>query len=159
MLYEPKMPLVAQPPLEIERKWLVSLDRLPELPGVGTEISQGYFDIYRVRDAGGYRYVTIKSGCGLVRTEIEVHLTDADFQKLWALVEAMLTKTRYVIPCGDYDAELDVYHDSLTGLVTVEVEFPSVEEAESFQAPSWFGEDVTLDERYTNYSLAWEGLP
>ena len=35
-----------------------------------------------------------------------------------------------------------------------EVEFPSIEEAESFAAPEWFGEDVTYDGRYHNSAMS-----
>ena len=56
-------------------------------------------------------------------------------------------------------AELDVYHGELTGLVTVEVEFSSLEEAESFSPPAWFGEDITEDKRYKNKNLARNGRP
>jgi len=36
----------------------------------------------------------------------------------------------------------------------VEVEFPSEEEAEAFEAPDWFGQDVSLDVRFKNAALA-----
>ena len=35
-----------------------------------------------------------------------------------------------------------------------EVEFPSIEEAESFAAPEWFGEDVTYGGRYHNSAMS-----
>ena len=41
----------------------------------------------------------------------------------------------------------------------VEVEFESLEEAESFTPPEWFGKDVSEDNRYKNSSLYIKGLP
>ena len=60
-----------------------------------------------------------------------------------------LTKTRYVIE--DIRAELDIYPSDL---VIVEVEFASLEEAEAFTPPSWFGEEVTGNKQYSNAQLA-----
>ena len=51
-------------------------------------------------------------------------------------------------------AELDVFHKDLEGIVIVEVEFESVEDAQGFEAPDWFGEDVTMDGKYHNSFLS-----
>jgi CYTH domain-containing protein len=40
----------------------------------------------------------------------------------------------------------------------VEVEFASVDEANAFIAPDWFGEDVTEDGRYHNSYMSRHGL-
>ncbi|CBK73647.1 hypothetical protein CIY_07540 [Butyrivibrio fibrisolvens 16/4] len=34
-----------------------------------------------------------------------------------------------------------------------EVEFPTIEEANSFVPPEWFGEDVTNDKNYHNSNM------
>lgn len=49
---------------------------------------------------------------------------------------------------------MDIYNDDLDGLVTVETEFSSEEQAEAFVKPSWFGDDITEDKRYKNKNLA-----
>jgi CYTH domain-containing protein len=54
---------------------------------------------------------------------------------------------------------LDVFDEKLAGLVYAEVEFTSEEEMTAYEAPAWFGDDVTEDGRYTNASLARHGLP
>ncbi len=48
------------------------------------------------------------------------------------------------------------YEVSLTleGITLAEVEFTSVEEANAFLAPDWFGEDVTYDSRYHNSEMS-----
>jgi hypothetical protein len=51
-------------------------------------------------------------------------------------------------------AELDVYEGYHAGKVTVEVEFGSVEEAEAFQKPDWFGLELTNDKKWSNRSMA-----
>ena len=52
--------------------------------------------------------------------------------------------------------ELDVFSGPLAPLMLVEVEFPSVEMAEAFVPPAWFGAEVTEDERYRNRALVAE---
>ena len=38
--------------------------------------------------------------------------------------------------------------------MNIEVEFDSLEQANGFDIPSWFGEDITKDIRYTNAYLS-----
>ena len=67
----------------------------------------------------------------------------------------LVSKTRYRIPLADgLTAELDLFHGVHDGLRIVEVEFPSVEAADRFKPPVWFGEDVSADPRYRNSYLA-----
>ncbi len=56
-------------------------------------------------------------------------------------------------------AEVDVYRGPLAGLVTVEVEFDDLNSASMFSPPFWFGNELTGDSRYSNQSLAVDGLP
>jgi CYTH domain-containing protein len=55
--------------------------------------------------------------------------------------------------------DLDRYHGTLAGLVTVEVEFPDVASAESFAPPAWFGTEVTGRPEWSNAALARSGRP
>jgi CYTH domain-containing protein len=68
-------------------------------------------------------------------------------------------KTRYEAPVRGHTAEIDRYRGALAGLVTVEVEFESLEAAAAFEPPGWFGQEVTGDDRYANRRLAVDGLP
>jgi len=88
-------------------------------------------------------------------------MSEAQFEALWPLTEGRrIEKTRYEISAGQrLMIELDVYGGGLEGLVVAEVEFPTRAEAEAFDAPPWFGPDVTDDERYKNQRLATAGLP
>ena len=43
--------------------------------------------------------------------------------------------------------------------MTTEVEFSSMEAAEKFVAPAWFGRDVSEGKAYKNTSLSLYGIP
>lgn len=127
---------------------------LPEgIPG-GVEI--------RVRRKGeDHRFVTIKHGQGLRRTEVELPLSAEDFEALWPLTEGRrIEKVRYRLPTGGVETiELDVYHGALAGLFTAEVEFESEEASRVYESPAYFGREVTDEPAYRNASLARHGLP
>ena len=150
---------------EIERKFL--LDRVPAGLGDGLAIEQGYVAIgedgneVRVRRHGGELTLTIKSGPANVRVEEELSLDERRFGALWALTEGRrIEKTRHRVELGDgLVAEIDVYHGVHDGLLVAEIEFPSQEASERFEAPEWLGREVTGDRRYANQSLAVDGLP
>ena len=50
-----------------------------------------------------------------------------------------------------------MYDGAQEGLVTAEIEFPSLEASEGFAPPQWIGREVTGDARYANQSLALAG--
>ncbi|HHX60577.1 MAG TPA: CYTH domain-containing protein [Epulopiscium sp.] len=149
--------------MEIERKFLVN--SLPELEKYkGKLVKQGYIStdpVIRIRKMSDLYTLTVKSKGHLIRREFELDLTLEQFDDLWKKVHNVyVSKTRYFIPLDPtHVAELDIYYENLEGLVTVEVEFDSMKDAESFIAPDWFGEDVTHDSRYKNNHLAIYGLP
>lgn len=150
--------------MEVERKFLV--DENPAVAEAsGVEILQGYLAVgggaeVRLRSKAGRGFLTVKRGSGLQRSEYEVGLDTAQFESLWpATAGRRVEKTRYELPVGDLTAELDHYHGELEGLLTVEVEFASVATAGDFDPPSWFGCEVTDDERYKNNRLALDGIP
>jgi CYTH domain-containing protein/CHAD domain-containing protein len=151
---------------EIERKFLLS-----ELPSrlagrAGEPISQGYLTNgegaeIRLRRAGPRTLLTVKTGAGEVRDEVEVQVDEGLFESLWPLTEGRrVEKTRLREPLGDgLEAEVDVYEGSLSGLVVAEVEFGSVEDCREFAPPSWLGTEVSGDPRYANRALATGGAP
>ena len=53
----------------------------------------------------------------------------------------------------------DRYEGALEGLVTVEVEFPTEEEAARFEPPGWFGRELTGEPGWSNAALARHGRP
>ncbi|MGW7824507.1 CYTH domain-containing protein [Streptomyces puniciscabiei] len=153
-------------PLEIERKFL--LNGAPVPPVVATEpIEQGYVAVtedgteVRLRRIAGQCVLGIKRGNGgLCRVEVELPLTEEQFTELWpATAGARLVKTRHSVPVHDTLAYVDVYAQELSGLRTVEVEFPSEETARAFVPPDWFGPEITGAKEYRNRRLAAEGIP
>ncbi len=157
--------------MEIERKFLVkslpnNLDTYPH-----KQISQGYISnidpTIRIRQLDNRYILTIKSVSNvpeekqyLINNEVEFDISKEKFDNLSTKTEDIFVeKTRYYISLGDYTAELDLYKNSLSPLITVEVEFDSEEKALNFQPPEWFGLDVTEDIRYKNFHLSTFGLP
>lgn len=151
--------------VEIERKFLV--DRPPAGLDEGERIEQGYLVIgddgveVRIRRRGADTTLTVKSGPGMLRTEEELTIDERRFESLWPLTgERRVAKTRHLIPLASgLTAELDVYSGAHEGLLTVEIEFPSVEASEAFAPPEWLGRDVTGDGRFANQTLALDGRP
>ncbi len=152
--------------IEIERKFLVA--RLPPSLAnlTGAVIRQGYLIAaeggveLRIRQKQARFFQTIKAGEGLSRTEIEIELSQDQFQQLWPHTQGRrVSKTRYTLPVGNHTAELDRFDGDLAGLVLVEVEFPTVDASRQFSPPPWFGADVTEDRRYKNKQLAVFGIP
>lgn len=150
---------------EIERKFLVREDWSPPRDAESKQIRQGYLTDssssteVRMRAHGDRKLMTVKrdrSAVGTrVRDEVEFPVPDDVFDDLWRLTEGQrVAKVRYSVPVGDHVASVDVYQDRTDGLRVVEVEFEDEDAAAAFQAPSWFGPDVTGDPRYANRLLA-----
>ena len=151
--------------MEIERKYLVK-----EIPNnlnnfESAAISQSYISTdptIRLRKSNDDYILTMKGKGNIAREEYELKITKEQYEKLLLKTEDyIICKTRYFIPIkSGLVAELDIFHERLNGLVTVEVEFASLEEPENFVAPSWFGEDVSKDKKYKNSFLSklekWE---
>lgn len=142
--------------MEIERKFLVK--ELPSLIDIPfKKITQVYVSSpkIRVRRLGDKYIATKKSQGTMVREEIEWEITESEWQKYYEENKNMcVEKTRYYIPLGEYIAELDIYEGKNKGLLTVEVEFPTYEQAIKFTPPSWFGKDITEKVEYQNKNLA-----
>lgn len=147
---------------EIEKKYLVEF--LPDLSNFNScQVSQGYLSFdpeVRIRMMNDECFLTRKGDGALSRDEDEESITLEVFKILYDLVQGnLIDKTRVFIPIEEgYTAELDIYHGELDGLLTVEVEFPSEEEAEKFIPPIWFGNDITNDKRFKNKKLARESI-
>jgi len=145
--------------LEIERKWLIPAP--PELnPSSRKAIIQGYLHIadkyskIRLRQKGDLYFMTIKGPGELARAEFEIELNKTQFETLWpATLGHRLEKDRYEIYYNQYTIELDLFKNQLAGLIIAEVEFASIDQANSFIAPNWFGTEVTHDSRYKNRNL------
>ena len=142
---------------EIERKFIIK--EMPDLNAYTYKcLEQGYLSInpvVRVRKEDDTYYLTYKGKGFLEREEYNLPLNKESYEHLIAKADGkLIKKKRYLIPYEKYTIELDFFEGELAGLVIAEVEFETVEEANSFNPPSWFGEDVTGNKNYTNASLA-----
>ena len=145
--------------MEIERKYLI--DKIPfSLEGFCCRrIEQGYLctePVVRIRRDDDTYYLTYKSKGLMVREEYNLPLTREAYEHLKTKTDGrIISKLRYMIPlAGSLTAELDLFQDDLAPLMLAEVEFDTVEEAEHFFPPEWFGEDVTSSSKYHNSTLS-----
>lgn len=148
--------------MEIERKFLIKtlpkhLERYEK-----KQITQGYLctnPVVRIRQSNDAYFLTYKGRGKMVREEHEFPLDAKAFGHMCSKIDGILIeKTRYLIPLEDgHMAELDIFQGKLAPLQLVEVEFSSVEEADCFLPPDWFGEEVTHAEKYHNSNLACGG--
>jgi CYTH domain-containing protein len=151
------------PPMEIERKFLLSA--LP--PAVAgreaQEIEQGWLPgmrlverLRRVRSNGGETwYRTVKLGAGLRRIEVEEKTEPDLFEALWPLTEGRrVRKRRHPVPDAELVWEIDEFLDR--DLVLAEIELPARDAG--VQLPDWLRpyvvREVTDDAAYVNRNLA-----
>lgn len=145
--------------MEIERKFVPKY--LPEnLSSFKQQkIEQAYLNtapVVRIRKQDEEYFLTYKGGGMMAREEYNLPLNKSGYLHLLEKADGnIITKTRYLIPIdNNLTAELDVFEGKFDGMLLVEVEFESVEQAESFTPPEWFGADVTYDKRYHNSYLS-----
>lgn len=102
-------------------------------------------------------YIFCYKGRGrLSREEYNLPLTKEAYETLVRKTEGrVIRKRRYAIPYGSYTVELDIFQGELEGLCYAEVEFPSEEEALSFQPLDWFSEELTGENGYSNAELSF----
>ena len=103
-------------------------------------------------------FMAIKSSGDMIREEIEFEIPRKKYLELIhskMIKGKIIEKTRYKIREEDDSiVEIDVFEKELHGLILIEVEFDSEEEANKFEKPYWFGTEVTNDKKYKNKNLA-----
>ena len=149
--------------MEIERKFLVKKipDNLDTYERI--DMTQGYLNtapVVRVRKENDDYVLTYKGSGLLSHSEYNLPLNKEAFDHLLKKCDGIIiSKSRYKIPLkNNLTAELDIFKGDLDSLKLVEVEFDSVEEADNFTPPEWFGENVTTDGRYHNSYISKYGL-
>lgn len=150
--------------MEIERKY--KINNLQDLPPNYRSfpchaIEQAYLctdPVVRVRREDDSYYLTYKGKGLLAREEYNLPLTRESYGHLLKKADGLiLTKVRWLLPVEgrtDLTIELDVFSGCYEGLILAEVEFPTIEDADSFTPPDWFGEDVTFSGLYQNSRLS-----
>jgi CYTH domain-containing protein len=145
--------------IEIERKFLVLSDKLPELKD-GIPIKQGYISTtdginVRVRLAGDKAFLCVKSPArNISRAEYEYEIPPRDGQEMLESVCSLqlVEKHRYHLHHEGLLWEVDIFSGANQGLILAEIELTS--EDQSINTPHWIGEEVTLNSRYSNSQLA-----
>ena len=143
--------------MEIERKFLIARENLPE----DIEkypyhiIEQGYLcvnPVVRVRRQDEDFILTYKGKGMMMREEYNLPLQAEGYYHLLGKADGKtIRKKRYLIPLdGTHTIELDEFEGDYEGLLMAEVEFTSEEDANRFEKPAWFGEEVTYDRKYHN---------
>ena len=132
--------------MEIERKYLVSgiPDNIDSYPC--RFIEQGYLNtapVVRVRRDNDNYYLTYKGGGMMAREEYNLPLNKEAYEHLIKKADG-----------NGYTIELDIFEGLFTGTILAEVEFPTIEAANSYTAPSWFIDDVTNDPAYHNSNMS-----
>jgi CYTH domain-containing protein len=139
--------------MEIERKFLVKHKPKNWFAYPSDKIVQHYLSLepeLRIRKINYHEHIlTIKSSGDMVRKEVEFKISEDKFNELATMSIGHIKKIRYYID----KFEFDIYCN-IEGLMTVEIEFDSEEDANRFVKPNWFGEEVTSDESYKNKNLA-----
>lgn len=159
---------------EIERRFLLPpckakrlLKRL-NLPYDKFPLTQFYLPSdegsLRYRKVGKHYIRTFKKGEGMVRTEIEEEVSEAEFRNAYSKhVGVPVKKVRYRFRLKGRLYELDEFKGPLKGLVMMEAEFDDPDEAERFALPGTLKtlvlDEVTPNRDFTNYALAIRGLP
>ncbi len=150
------------PHQEIERKFLVIPEKLPNPLPKGEDFVQAYLGLsptVRVRIVDYEKaFMTVKGGGLVSREEIEFEVPLEDARAMVALSPyKKIRKTRHKILFAGCVWEVDVYHGELDGLLTAEVEMES--EDQEVQLPEFVGLEVTENPRYKNSALAQFGKP
>ncbi len=148
-------------PLEIERKYLVKSDewRMELTEADSSFIQQAYLStdpdrVVRVRTRDNKAFITIKSrSIGLTRSEYEYPIPLSEGSELLKLsATSVIEKRRYIIKNGGKTWEVDEFLGKHSGLVMAEIELNS--ESESFSLPTWVGQEVSNDPKFSNLQLA-----
>lgn len=153
--------------LEIERKFLVDLEKLLEwdkyglIPGIGRNLRQGYINdglkTVRIRtecaEDENKGYITIKGpkfGTTCFEAEYEI-----DFDEANTIIDTLnlpvVEKSRSEIIYENHLWEVDWFFGDNDGLVIAEIELDS--EGERFTLPPWISKEVTGDAKYYNSNL------
>jgi adenylate cyclase len=144
---------------EIERKFLVA-GEYRHLATKSTRITQGYLSsvperTVRVRIKGDKGFITIKgigNDSGASRFEWEKEIPVTEVQELLKICEpGVIDKTRYLVLTRNHTFEIDEFYGDNEGLTIAEVELSS--ENETFEKPTFLGEEVTGDVKYYNSML------
>lgn len=147
--------------IEIERKFLVKDDSFKGMSVAKHYLKQGYLCVdkhrtVRIRIADDKGFITIKgisNKVGMSRFEWEREISVPEANDLLNLaLPTIIEKVRYIIPSGERFWEIDEFFGENEGLLLAEIELGS--ESETFEIPTFIGQEVTSDAKYYNSYLS-----
>lgn len=123
-----------------------TLIRLRKIAEINNTLNVNTEYIYTLKTTGDIQYDNSYS-MGR-KYEIESNIEEKEYSSLIGRkISNTINKTRIVIPIPNkLKAEIDVFHGYLEGLITVEVEFEDLNQANNFLKPDWFGEELGYKE-------------
>lgn len=147
-------------PKEIERKFLIEPKAWEKLTKpVGKHYKQGYIPggdevTIRIRLVNSKGYLTLKGKTvGISREEFEYEIPYKEaIEMINSFTNSGTEKIRYEIPVDNVIWEVDEFLGDNAGLIVAEIELQN--ENQTFDKPSWVGQEVTSDSRYFNSRLA-----
>lgn len=135
---------------EIERRFVCMDLPLEVFDSRYIDIRQGYIiagsekQIRLRSEDNNIHTLTIKSGNGLIRNEVDIELSKEQFVKMWPFTkELRLEKRRYFYRINSYTVEVDVYENELNKFITAEIEFNSISESKKFKPLPFMISEIT----------------
>ena len=152
--------------IELERTYLAKflpkgLSKFPhkEIMDIYVPVTEKH-PVLRIRQRGDLYEITkkepIKDGDSSEQTEHTIKLTKKEFGAFKNVKGKKVRKIRYYYDCCGYQAEIDVFQDSLKGLVLVDFEFKDVKTKNSFQSPDFCLADVTQEKTFAGGMVCGE---
>jgi adenylate cyclase len=151
--------------IEIERKFLLLNEEWRAQVSLRTLFRQGYLctdptRVVRVRVVGAEAYLTVKgitTDISRAEWQFDIPLEEAN-EMLAICQQPLIEKYRHLIWISKDDEdedevcwEIDEFLGENAGLIVAEIELQSVEQ--SYERPSWLGQEVSGDKRYSNSNL------
>ncbi len=147
--------------LDIERKFLVKNDAFKKVSFQQKIIKQGYLNsdknrTVRIRISDHQGFITVKgvsNASGATRFEWEKEIDVTEATEMLSLCETtIIDKNRFLVESGKHIFEIDEFYGDNQGLIIAEIELNS--ENETFEKPTWLGEEVTGNAKYYNSYLS-----
>ncbi len=131
--------------MEIERKFLVK--ELPDLSGLHRiRFERYYLSISdtieeRIQKTNkGYSYEKKVAIDNLSRSTEKKEISEGEFEKLKSSSSSAIIRDSYALSTN---VSIKIYRGTYEGLVRVEVEFSSKDEADSYIPETWMGHEIT----------------
>jgi adenylate cyclase len=108
-------------------------------------------------------FLTLKTGQGLIRDEVEATLPEDYFNKMVMFAEKIATieKQRRKLRHEKLMIELDIYQGRHSGILIAKIEILSA--SSKISLPNWLSavieKEITEDLRYSDFSMAVNGVP